>query len=47
MLADKALKAAAAKDMAYKIADWPGLFLHVSPKAHKTWRYKYRFDGKE
>ena len=47
MLANKAVKAAAAKDKAYKIADRQGLFLHVSPKAHKTWRYKYRFDGKE
>ncbi|PZO71582.1 MAG: integrase [Pelagerythrobacter marensis] len=47
MLTDKAVKAAAAKDKPYKIADRQGLFLHVSPKAHKTWRYKYRFDGKE
>ncbi|KLE33923.1 tyrosine-type recombinase/integrase, partial [Aurantiacibacter luteus] len=47
MLTDKAVKAAAARDKAYKIADRQGLFLHVSPKAHKTWRYKFRFDGKE
>ena len=47
MLTDKAVKAAAAREKAYKIADRQGLFLHVSPKAHKTWRYKYRFGGKE
>lgn len=47
MLTDKAVRAAAPKDKAYKISDSGGLFLHVSPRNHKSWRLKYRLDGKE
>ena len=47
MLTDKAIKAAAAKNKPYKIADGNGLFLHVSQKGHKTFRFKFRFDKKE
>jgi Arm DNA-binding domain len=47
MLTDKAVRAAAAKDKAYKLNDSGGLYLFVSPKAHKSWRFKYRFDSKE
>jgi len=47
MLTDKAVRAAAPKDKAYKISDSGGLFLHVSPRNHKSWRFKYRLDGKE
>ena len=47
MLTDKAVRAAAAKDKAYKLNDSGGLYLHVSPKGHKSWRFKYRFDAKE
>ncbi|WDA41447.1 tyrosine-type recombinase/integrase [Erythrobacter sp. BLCC-B19] len=47
MLTDKGVRAAAPKDKAYKVSDSGGLFLHVSPKNHKSWRFKYRLDGKE
>src|SRR5690554_1085972 len=47
MLTDKAIKAAAAKNKPYKIADGNGLFLHISQKGHKTFRFKFRFDKKE
>lgn len=32
---------------AYKLADAGGLYLYVAPSAAKSWRLKYRFDGKE
>jgi integrase len=47
MLTDRALRAAAPRDKAYKASDSNGLFLHVSPKGHKSWRFKFRFEGKE
>jgi integrase len=47
MLTDKAIRAAAPKDKAYKVSDSGGLFLHISPKNHKSWRFKYRLGGKE
>ncbi|MBY0344456.1 MAG: integrase arm-type DNA-binding domain-containing protein [Sphingomonadales bacterium] len=47
MLTDKAVRAATPKDKAYKVSDSGGLFLHVSPKNHKSWRFKYRLEGKE
>ncbi len=31
----------------YKLTDGNGLHLHVSQKGKKTWRYRYRIDGKE
>lgn len=47
MLTDKAVRAMAAKEKPYKVADRSGLHLHVSPKGHKSWRLKYRQNGKE
>lgn len=47
MLTDKAVRAAAAQDKAYKLTDARGLHLHVSTSGHKSWRYKYRFENKE
>ena len=47
MLTDEAVRAAAAKDKPYKIADGRGLSLFVSTSGHKSWRLKYRKDGKE
>lgn len=47
MLTDKDVRAAVAREKAYKLTDSNGLFLHVSPKSHKGWRFKYRFEGKE
>ncbi|MBO6528302.1 Arm DNA-binding domain-containing protein [Erythrobacter sp.] len=47
MLTEKAVRAAASKGKAYKLAGSRGLRLHVSPSGHKSWRYKYRFEKKE
>ncbi len=47
MLTDKAVRAAIAKDKPYKLSDREGLFLFVSTSGHKSWRFKYRKDGKE
>lgn len=47
MLTDKAVRAAGAKEKAYKVTDGKGLYLHISPKGHKSWRFKYRLDKKE
>jgi len=47
MLTDKAIRAAAPRDKAYKVSDSGGLFLHISPKGYKSWRFKYRMGGKE
>lgn len=47
MLTDKAVRVAASRDKASKLADGRGLHLHVSASGHKSWRYKYRFEYKE
>ncbi|WP_187334937.1 tyrosine-type recombinase/integrase [Novosphingopyxis iocasae] len=47
MLTDRQVRTAKPREKAYKLADRNSLFLHVSPKGHKSFRYKYRFDGKE
>jgi integrase len=35
------------REKPYKLSDDRGLFLLVTPKGHRYWRFKYRFDGKE
>lgn len=47
MLTDAQIKAATSKDRAYKLADAKGLYLYVTTKGAKSWRYKYRRAGKE
>jgi len=47
MLTDIACKKAAPKDKPYKLADGHGLYLYVTPTGFKSWRWKYRFAGKE
>jgi integrase len=47
MLTDRAVRAAAPRDKAYKLSDSAGLFLYVTPKNHKSWRFKFRFENKE
>lgn len=47
MLTDKAVRAASAKDVPYKLTDGRGLFLHVARSAHKSWRFEYRIEKKE
>ena len=34
-------------DKPYKLADGGGLYLYVTPKGSRLWRWKYRFEGKE
>lgn len=47
MLTDKAAQAAAPRDKDYKLADAGGLYLFVTTKGAKVWRFKYRHGGKE
>lgn len=42
-----AVKNAKPRNKQYKMADGKGLFLLVTQKGGKWWRYKYRFHGKE
>ena len=42
-----AIKAAKPKDKGYKLSDAGGLYLMVSTTGAKSWRVKYRIDGKE
>ena len=46
-LSATAVQSAKAKAKSYKLSDSGGLYLEISPKGGKWWRYKYRFDGKE
>lgn len=46
-LTDTAIKNAKPGDKARKMYDSGGLYLEVSPRGGKWWRFKYRFDGKE
>ncbi len=47
MLTEIAIKRAVPRDKDYKLADAGGLHLFVTAKGHRSWRYKYRFGGKE
>lgn len=47
MLTAVAVRAAAPREKDYKLADSGGLHLFVSRTGHKSWRWKYRFGGKE
>ncbi len=47
MLTELAARRATARDRDYKLADAGGLHLYVTAKGHRSWRYKYRFGGKE
>jgi integrase len=46
-LTDTAVRRAGAKKKPYKLFDSGGLFLIVTPKGGKWWRFKYRFHNKE
>jgi integrase len=45
MLTDTKVRAAKAKERAYKLADREGLYLYVSPAGAKSWRFDYRVAG--
>jgi integrase len=47
MLTDLKAKKAAPQDKDYKLTDSGGLYLYVTTKGYKSWRFKYRFGGKE
>lgn len=46
MLNDTKLQALKAKDRQYKVSDRDGLYVTVTPKGRKIFRYDYRLDGK-
>lgn len=46
-LSDTALRNLAPAERPYKLADGGGLFLYVTPKGSRLWRWKYRHEGKE
>jgi len=46
-LSNAAVKAARPKSRAYKLFDERGLFLFVTPTGLRSWRLKYRIDGRE
>ena len=45
-LTDRTVRLATAKNQSYKLADKDGLYLYVTVKGRKIWRYDYRFLGK-
>lgn len=47
MLTDAAARKAESRDKPYKLADTGGLYLYVAPSGLKSWRMKFRMDGKE
>ena len=47
MLTNAAAKAAGAQSRAYKLFDQGGLFLFVAPTGLKSWRMKFRLQGRE
>lgn len=47
-LSDTAIRQTAKpKGKPYKLADGGGLFLYITPKGSRLWRWKYRYEGKE
>ena len=46
-LTDAKIRALKPKGKAYKQADFDGLYLYMTPKGSKLWRFKYRHNGKE
>lgn len=47
MLTDMKVKAAKPKTKAYKLFDGGGLYLVVTEKGYRYWKFKFRFEGKE
>ena len=47
MLTDAQARKATPKDKPYKLADSGGLYLYVAPTGLRSWRMKFRFQGKE
>jgi hypothetical protein len=47
MLTEASIQAAAPRDRAYKLYDYDGMFLLVTPRGTRLWRLKYRIGGRE
>lgn len=46
-LSDIKIRNLKSRDKAYKVSDFEGLFILVKVSGAKSWRFKYRIDGKE
>jgi hypothetical protein len=46
-LNDLRVRTSKAKEKPYKLSDADGLYLLVTEKGHKWWRFRYRFESKE
>jgi integrase len=46
MLSDTKLRNLKPKDKPYKLADFDGLYIYVTPTGGRSWRFDYRFHGK-
>ena len=46
-LSDIKIRNLKSTDKAYKVSDFEGLFILVKVSGAKSWRFKYRLDGKE
>ncbi|MCZ4341498.1 integrase arm-type DNA-binding domain-containing protein [Sphingomonadaceae bacterium G21617-S1] len=46
-LTDLQCRKAASRDRDFKLTDGQGLFLYVTTKGHKSWRFKYRFADRQ
>lgn len=47
MLTELQCRSAKPKDKPYKLGDSGGLYLYVTPTGYRSFRWKYRFEGKE
>ena len=47
MLSDAKIRAAKARDKAYKLTDSHRLYLLVKPNGSKLWKWNYAYDGKQ
>lgn len=47
MLTDAQCRGAKRQKKAYKLTDADGLFLFVTPTGYRSWRFRYRFGGKQ
>lgn len=46
-LSDIKIRNLKSKDTPYKVSDFEGLYILVKVSGAKSWRFKYRTDGKE
>lgn len=47
MLTDAKIRTAQPRDKTYRLTDFEGLYLEITPKGGRYWRMKYRFNQKE